>query len=337
MNIHREVVGSAPGPEGHGEHVVESYHLDNGRGLSITVWTYGATLVEVLVPDAGGTTCNVVLRLPALDDYLDRARNPYVGSTVGRYCRSVANGSFVLDGVRHELDRNDGRHHVHGGTEGFDRRLWTARTYRDEDALTLELRLLSPAGDQGYPGAVDVRCRYRIDSGNRLTITFSATTTEPTVVGLTNHAFWNLAGQDRIDGHVLRLNSDRVVRFDEDLIPLAGPAADVLGSDLDFTTARQVGPRRLDNFFPLDDPAWAAELYDPDSGRLMRVSTDHPGVGVYSADGLAAPRTGLCLETGAWPDAPNRPDFPSVRLDPGQNHRHSTVYEFITRRATSRP
>jgi aldose 1-epimerase len=331
VNISSETVGRMPGTGGRPGRPVESYTLDNGSGLAVTVWTYGATLVEVLVPDRDGRTGNVVLRLPGLDDYLDRARNPYVGSTVGRYCRCVAGGRFELDGAEHRLDVNDGRHHIHGGPEGFDRRLWSASTAEGADELSVTLDLHSPAGDQGYPGAVDARCVYRVDRGNRLTIEYSAVCDAPTLIGLTNHAFWNLAGHGRIDDHRLSLNVRRYVPFDADLIPLAGPPAPLDGTDLDFRAPRRIGGQRIDNFFPLDDPAWAAELQDPGSGRLMRVSTDHPGVGVYSADGLAVPRTGICLETGAWPDAPNRPDFPPVRLAPGQTYRRRTVHAFSAR------
>ena len=322
MMIHQMVVGEADSTP------IESYTLDNGIGLAVEVWTWGATLVEVRVPDRSGHIGNVVLRLPDLATYHDRARNPYVGATVGRYCRCVANGRMALDGVVHELDRNDGRHHLHGGSEGFDRRAWSPEAGRDGDQLCLRLSLDSPDGDQGYPGAVRVECDYRIDRENRLLIDYRAITSAPTIIGLTNHAFWNLAGAGEVNGHQLTLNSRLIVPFDDELIPLPGPPRDVTGTKLDFSTTRAISGERLDNFFVLDDPAWAAELHDPGSGRLLQVSTEASGVGVYSADGYSRPRAGLCLETGAWPDAPNRPDFPSARLNPGEVHRSTTVYAF---------
>ena len=330
MLIRRETVGATQGHAGQKPAEVDSYTLDSGHGLAVTVWTYGATLVEVLVPDRNGTTGNVVARLPDLASYEDPAVNAYVGATVGRYCRCVADGRFTLDGVEHRLDRNDGRHHVHGGPLGFDRFVWDAEATQTDELLTLCLRLDSPDGDQGYPGALRAEARYEVDRHGRLTFDFRATTTAATIVGFTNHAFWNLSGTAgrTIDDHRLAINSDRTVAFDADLVPLAGPPRDIAGTDLDHRAARPLGARPLDNFFVLDDPSWAAELSHRASGRTMRVRTDQPGIGVYSGDHYRQPRAGICLETGPWPDAPNRPDFPSVRLDPGRTYHHRTIHEF---------
>ncbi|MEU9123226.1 aldose epimerase family protein [Streptomyces sp. NPDC048506] len=329
-SVRRRVVGTVPSGPGTVAGAVESFTLDNGRGLAVTVWTWGATLVEVLTPDRHGRVGNVVLRLPDLDAYRDRTRNPYVGATVGRYCRCVAQGRLLLDGVVHTLDRNDGAHHVHGGGEGFDRRIWSAESAEDDRGIEVRLTLDSADGDQGYPGAVRAQCGYRVDTANRLTIWYTAVTTAPTVVGLTNHAFWNLAGSGTVDGHRLALNSVRVVPFDAELIPLAGPPHEVAGSELDFGRPRRLGAQRLDTFYALDAPAWAARLHDPRSGRTMSLVTDQSGMGVYSADHSPWPRAGLCLETGPWPDAPNRPDFPSARLDPGEVYRARTTHTFST-------
>ncbi|MEU1786815.1 aldose epimerase family protein [Streptomyces sparsogenes] len=327
--IRRETVGTTAGHAGQGPTRVDAYTLDTGEGLAITVWTYGAGLVEVLVPDREGHPDNVVVNLPDLAAYQDRARNPYVGSTVGRYCRCVADGRLVLDGVTYELDRNDGRHHLHGGGIGFDRYVWQARPEPRGDAAALRLRLDSPDGDQGYPGALSAEVVYEVAPGGRLTFAYEATTTASTVVGLTNHAFWNLAGSGPIDGHTLAVNSTRTTLFDDRLIPLPGPPADIAGGPLDYATPRTVGHHALDNCFVLDDPAWAAELHDPVSGRAMRVVTDQPGLGVYTADGFTGRRrSGICLEAGALPDAPNRADYPPVRLDPGEVYRHRTVHHF---------
>jgi aldose 1-epimerase len=332
MNISREVVGRTRGHSRQEPRTVDSYTLDNQRGLAVTVWTYGATVVEVRVPDRDGAAANVVVRLPDLDGYQDRARNPYLGATVGRFCRSVAGGGFTLDRVAHRLDRNDGRHQVHGGTFGFDRLVWDAEADRDGDRLRLHLTLASPDGDQGYPGDLLAEADYIVDAEGRLTIEYSATTSAPTVVGLTNHAFWNLAGSGTIDGHLLAVNADRALVFDEELIPVPGPPAAVTGTELDFSSPRRIGGDRLDNCFVLDDPGWTAELSDPHSGRTLLLTTDQPGIGVYSGDFFTSrPRSGLCLETGALPDAPNRPDFPTARLDPGDRYRHRTVYAFSVR------
>ncbi|WP_320064512.1 aldose epimerase family protein [Micromonospora sp. RTGN7] len=328
MDVHQELVGHTGEDATGASSPVESYTLSTGDGPAVTVWTYGATLVEVLVPDRAGLLGNVVRRLPDLESYLDRARNPYVGSTVGRYCRGVREARFDLDGVRYDLDRNDGRHHVHGGSTGYDRRVFTARVEGTSDEVGVVLRLVSADGDQGYPGEVTVEVAYRLHRSGRLTFDYRATTTAPTIIGLTNHAYWNLAGGGVVDGHRLAVNAGRSVAFDADLLPVAGPPVDIGGGDLDYRVPRTIGDAALDNFFVLDDPAWAAELADPSSGRRMRVVTDQPGLGVYSADGFSARRGGLCLEAGAWPDAPNRPDFPSVRLDPGETYRQRTVHDF---------
>jgi aldose 1-epimerase len=321
--IDRSVVGRAP--------QVDSYVLTGDDGMVVEVWTYGATLVEVAVPDRHGVLANVCVRLPNLASYLDRARNPYVGATVGRFCRCVSNGEFELDGVLHRLDRNDGKHQVHGGTVGFDRHVWQADASSDGDAAEVRLSLTSPDGDQGYPGTVAVATTYRLSPG---TVTFehSATTTAPTVVGLTNHAFWNLAGSGTIDEHRLRLNAHEAVRFDADLVPLPGPHRDVRGTGLDYRDGRVIGADRIDNCLLLPDDSWAAELSHPGSGRVMRVRTDQPAVGVYTGDWFRQrPRCGICLETGALPDAPNRTDYPSARLDPGQTYRHRTTHTFTVR------
>lgn len=316
--------GPDPGAE------VRSFTLAAGE-LQVTVWTYGATLVEVLVPDRAGRPVNVVCRLPGLAAYEDRGLNAYVGSTVGRFCRGVRDATFVLDGTRHRLDANAGRHHLHGGTDGFDRRVWQPRVEEAPGEVAVVLSLTSADGDQGYPGRVTAETAYRLRADGRLILEHRAVTTAPTIVGLTNHAFWNLAGQGPVDTQVLALNADRIVAFDDELFPLPGPPTPVAGTPLDFRTARRIGATRLDNFFVAAGSDWAAELADEDSGRHMRVTTDQPGLGVYTGDGLFASRAGLALEAGAWPDAPNQRDAPSARLDPGEVYRHRTVHEFTVR------
>jgi aldose 1-epimerase len=329
MDIQRDGIGTVPDGSG-GTTTVHSYTLDTGHDLAIEVWTYGATLVEVRTPDRRGRTANVVRRLPRPADNADRRKNAYHGATVGRYCRCVAGAVLHLDGVPHRLDRNAGDHHIHGGTDGFDRRVWTAEAERDDDRLVLALRLVSPDGDQGYPGELHAETRYVLEEG-RLTFEHSATTTASTAVGVTNHAFWNLAGAGVVDEHVLAVNAERYVAFDAELIPEAGPPVPAGGTSLDYRSPRALGSHRIDNFFVLDDRAWAADLVEPSSGRAMRVVTDEPGVGVYTADHYREPRTGICLETGPWPDAPNRPDFPSARLYPGQRYHRRTTHEFSVR------
>ncbi|MFJ5269872.1 aldose epimerase family protein [Streptomyces sp. NPDC088358] len=332
MNIRKEAVGSTRGHSGQGPTTVDSYTLDTGNGLSVVIWTYGASTVEVLTPDRSGRVDNTVVRLPDLDSYQDRRRNPYVGATLGRYCRMVGDGRIRLDGVEHQLDRNEGTHHVHGGSIGFDRYVWEADAEHRDDELVLRLGLVTPDGDQGYPGTLSAEVVYRVDRDRRLTFEYRATSTAPTMVGLTNHAFWNLAGSGTVDHHRLAVNADRAMVFDSELLPLPQPPAPVAGTALDYREPRPIAGALIDNCFVLDDPAWAAELYDPAGGRAMRVFTDQPGLGVYSADKFTdRPRSGLCLEAGALPDPPGRDTSPFSRLDPGEVYHHRTTHEFLIR------
>jgi aldose 1-epimerase len=328
VQVTRTVVGASSGHRGQAPRDVHGYTLDTGNSFKVTVWTYGAALIEVLTPDRAGRMANVAVRLPTLASYQDRARNHYVGSVLGPYCRCVRDGRFSLDGVVHQLARNEGRHHLHGGPAGLDRFVWDAEAGRDGESLAVRLRLSRPAGDQGYPGALSAEVTYRATAGGRLSLEYRATTTATTIIGLTSHAFWNLSGGGTVNGHQLALNASESVMLDDDLIPLPGRPAFIGGTSLDYRTARPLGDFPLDNFYVLGDPSWAAELHDPCSGRRMRLVTDQPGLGTYTGERLSPSRAGICLQASAWPDAPNRPDFPSCRLDPGQVYRQLTSYAF---------
>jgi aldose 1-epimerase len=337
MRVRRWRVGALAGQD-RASTPVDGYELDTETGFAIEVWTYGATLVEVRVPDRTGSVHNVVLRHADLAGYEgSRAlgANPYVGGTIGRFCRSVRHGRFELDGVQHQLVRNGGNHHLHGGIDGFDQRVWQAEVEQTSEQLALHLRLTSPSGDQGYPGVVRAHTIYRVHRDVRLIIEHRAVTTASTLVGLTNHAYWNLAGTGTIDEHFLQLNASRRVQFDAEQLPAEGPPIPVAGSPFDYSVARPVGV--LDHFFVLDgsresgmsESTWAAELIAPATGRRMRVHTNQPGLAVYTADGYQKrSRQGMTLQTSAWPDAPNRPDFPSVRLDPGGQYFSQTTHLF---------
>jgi aldose 1-epimerase len=328
MRIHRSHVGTTTGHAAEPPAEVSAFRLSTGDGFAVTVWTYGATLTEVSVPDRDGRLANVTTRLTRLRDYEDTKRNGYVGSVLGRYCRCVAGGRFRLDGAEHVLDRNAGSHHLHGGSLGFDKFVWEADAGQDGAAAVVTMRLCRPGGDQGYPGEVSAEVTYSAYPEGRLAIDFAATTTAPTIIGLTSHAFWNLSGGGTVDGHRLAVNASRYLPADLYFIPLPGPPAMVAGTPVDYRAPRMIGPDRLDDFFALDDGDWAAELTDEMSGRALRIASSQPGLGVYSGDGLPRPRAGLCLQASAWPDAPNRPDYPSCRLDPGQLYRERTWCEF---------
>ncbi len=323
-------MGTTAGHELQGPTVVDAYTLDSETGLSVTVWTYGASLVEVRVPDRTGRDDNVVVRCATLADY-EQPRNRFVGSTLGRYARCIAGGVLPLGDVEYQLDRNEGPHHFHGGRLGFDRFVWEAEAQERDGRLALTLRLDRPDGDQGYPGALRAESVYAIDAAGHLTLTHSATTSAPTVVEMTNHAYWNLAGDGAIDDHMLRVAAAGVLLVDDDLIPVDMPVA-VDGTRLDFRRPARLGSARLDHCFALGDASAAAELLHPGSGRRMRIVTNQRGLQVYTGDGLATPRGGVSLQTGGWPNAPRMPGFPSARLDPGQAYRHETTHEFTATR-----
>ncbi|WP_068874047.1 MULTISPECIES: aldose epimerase family protein [unclassified Phenylobacterium] len=328
MKVSRRTVGSFTDPDDGSRHPVEALRAEAEGRLVVEVWTYGATLVEAQTPDRSGRLANVCLTLPDLEAYVDPARNPYIGCVMGRFARCVRNGRLQIDGRLWQLDRNMGPHHFHGGSRGFDRFVWDAEVESSPAHVDLVLRLKRPDGDQGYPGAVEVETRYRVSGDGDLAIEHRAVADAPTIVGLTSHAFWNLAGTGRIDEHRLAVNASRFIAADEAFMPLPGPPRRVDDSPCDLRFPETIGARTLDLCYALDDPGWAARLEHPASGRTMTIETDQPGLAVYSGDHLPARRTGLCLQTGAWPDAPNRPDFPSPRLEAGETYVHYTRYGF---------
>ncbi|XRQ12264.1 aldose epimerase family protein [Actinomadura welshii] len=326
---------------------VERHVLDNGR-LRVAVLTYGATVQRLEVAD--GT--NVVLGLDTLDGYLHRSR--YFGAVVGRYGNRIARGRFTLDGAEYRLPANDGPHSLHGGVRGFDKRVWRVESAGPEDLL---LSLVSPDGEEGYPGELTARVRYRLD-GDALRVEYRATTDAPTVVNLTNHSYFNLAGAGDVRGHVVMLEADRYLPVDEGKIP-TGELAPVAGTPFDFTVPARVDARRggrYDHCYVFTAPARVdarregrydhcfvfaggaaggrATVTDPGSGRFMEVTTTEPGVQFYTGhmlDGAATPFgpfAGLCLETQHFPDAPNRPAFPSAVLRPGETLVSATGYRF---------
>lgn len=293
--------------------------------LRIEVLTVGASLVGVWCPDASGEIANVVLRLDDLDAYRDPARNPYLGSTIGRYANRIAEARFTLDGVEHRLSANDGSSCLHGGADGWAFRVWDVVSH-DEGHVTL--RLVSPDGDQGFPGEVTANVTYRLD-GWTLLFEAGAATTAPTPISMTNHAYWNLGGTGTIDRHGIHLPVERVLEVDDCLAP-TGMAALVAGSALDLRGTQRIGDRRIDRCYWPGLPMQPLQLSHR-SGRTLRLTTDQPSVQVYTGDGLGpplCPRAGVCLEPQQLPDAPNQPTFPPVILRPGETYRHRSSYEF---------
>ena len=336
---------------------VERFRLRGTDGFEAAVITLGATLQALHVPDRHGAPADIVVGHDTLGPYLDHRR--FFGVSVGRYANRIAGGRFALDGVTHTVPANDGPNALHGGPDGFDRRLWTVEAVSDGPAPFVTLGLTSPDGDQGFPGELRARVTYRV-SGSELAITFEATTTRPTVVNLTNHAYFNLAGVEtggEVLDHLLRLHAEAYLPVDAGAIPLAGPAP-VAGTPFDFRAPKPIGcdirvaheqirlGRGYDHNYCLpggrtEAPRLTAHVKHPASGRVMELLTDQPGLQFYSGnflDGTAQGKFGrlhrqsdaFCLEPQTWPDTPNRPDFPSSRLDPGGSYRHVSLYRFST-------
>ncbi|MFF7973439.1 galactose-1-epimerase [Streptomyces sp. NPDC007905] len=301
-------------------------------GLRVRVLSYGGIVQSAEIPDRDGRTADVVLGFPGLDGYLEHPE-PYLGALVGRYANRIAGARFPLDGRTHALAPNDGPHTLHGGERGFDKRVWDAEPVEHGVRLTR----VSPHGEEGFPGRLEVTATYTLEASGALRIVYEAVTDAPTVVNLTNHTYWNLSGAGNAGGHELRLAASRYTPVDPGLIP-TGVLQDVLGSRLDFRTDRKVGSG-YDHNFVLDKGVTrtaeeVAELYDPASGRVLTVATTEPGLQLYTADHLSdpfAPGDGIALETQHFPDSPNRPDFPSTELRPGQVFRSETVYGFSVR------
>ena len=333
---------------------VQRWTLSRG-GTRLAVLSYGGIVQSLEVPDRHGRRVNVSLGFDALDPYL--TATTYFGALIGRYGNRIAGGRFTLDGHDYQLPVNDGPNSLHGGDAGFDKRVWEVTP---SGPAGLTLHRVSPDGEEGYPGTLDVRVDYTLTAEGDLRLDYTATTDAPTVVNLTNHTYFNLAGEGSgsVLGHRLEIAASRYTPVDETLIP-TGELATVSGTPFDFRHAKPVGQdirrnhpqlRRgqgFDHNFVLDKgitsrPRHAATLHDPDSGRVLEVRTTEPGVQFYSGNFLDGSLNGtsgsayrqsdgLCLETQHFPDSPNQPHFPSTVLRPGQTYRSTTVYAFGAR------
>ena len=308
---------------------VTELSLDNGW-MRVAVMTYGATVVAVEVPDRTGERRNVVVRLPDLAAYEAAEGRAYVGSTMGRFARIVPNGELELDGQSHRLTTNDGPHHIHGGPQGFDAKVWKGGATGGEESGRIVMSLRSPDGDQGYPGNLACTAVFELDRENRLTIAFEATTDRTTLCGLSNHVFWNLAGDRTVDDQLLQVNSTRVVESGPDFVP-TGNTVSVAGTDRDFAAERVLKGTAVDNFFAVPAGSWAARLTDPGSGRRLEIGTDQSGMAVYTGEILPEARAGICLQPGPWPYAPGT-SFPSAVLRPGQTYRGRTSFRLSVHR-----
>jgi aldose 1-epimerase len=336
----------------------ELYTLVNANGLKATLTNYGAILVSIEVPDREGNLADVTLGYDTLKGWL--TNTSYFGSTVGRYGNRIAKGKFTLDGKTYTLATNNDQNHLHGGIKGFDKVLWDAKPVKRSGAAGVEFTYTSADGEEGYPGNLKATVTYLLTDNDELRVEFKATTDKPTIVNLVHHSYWNLTGDPKntILDHELMLAADRFLPVDETLIP-TGELRAVKGTPFDFTQATKIGARvnaddqqlKYGNGY---DHCWvlrsqsgkvalAATLHDPSTGRAMDVLTDQPGVQFYGGNFLDGTvtgkggvkyefRTGLCLETQHYPDSPNKPEFPSVVLRPGETYRHTMILRFYVKK-----
>ncbi len=334
---------------------VDLYTLTNAKGVTAKIITYGALLTELHVPDRAGQMADVVLGFKTLDRY--EGDHPYFGGTIGRVANRIAKGRFRLGGQEYTLAANNGPNHLHGGIKGFDKRVWKAQPASVGGVPAVRFTYTSADMEEGYPGMVTATVTYTLTHANELRLEYTATTDKPTIVNLTNHSYFNLAGdgQGTILDHELTIMADRYTPVDDTLIP-TGEIATVRGTVMDFNRATAIGarisevpgpaPGGYDHNYALSHGggvlAMSASVRDPKSGRLMEVLTSEPGVQLYTGnflDGTIAGKAGVayqkhagfCLETQHYPDSINRPNFPPVVLPPGRTFKSTTVYRFSAR------
>lgn len=334
---------------------VDLYVLTNKDGMEVAITNYGGAVVSLKVPDRKRQVADVVLGYDSLDGYVnDKA---YFGALIGRYGNRIAHGQFTLDGVTYKLAKNNGDNTLHGGTRGFNKAVWSAKDISSKAAQALQLNYLSKEGEEGYPGNLNVQVVYSLTDANELKIEYNATTDKKTVLNLTNHSYFNLAGQGNGDilGHQLMIAADRFTPVDAGLIP-TGELRSVAGTPFDFRSKTAIGARinaddeqlklgkGYDHNFVLRGKGalgLAARAGEPNSGRVLEVWTTEPGVQFYTGNFLDGTvhgkegktygfRSAFCLETQHFPDSPNHPDFPSAVLGPGQRFHSLTVYKFAT-------
>jgi aldose 1-epimerase len=335
---------------------VDLYTLTNSRGLVVRAINYGGIIVSLRVPDKAGNLGDIVLGYDNVEGYL---KNPaYFGAIVGRYANRIANAAFTLDGVKYNLTKNDGPNSLHGGANGFNKQLWEAKEFKNDQGVGVGFSYLSKDGEEGYPGNLKVNVSYTLTDENKLILDYEATTDKATPLNLSQHTYFNLAGEGNGDvlGHHVMLNADRFTPVDKTLIP-AGDSRPVQGTPMDFTRPTAIGARINQDYDQLvlghgydhnwlikrkdDSLVRAALVHEPTSGRILEVLTTQPGVQFYSGNFLDGTITGkhghvykqhygFCLETQHFPDSPNHPDFPSTILRRGQTFHSRTVFRFAT-------
>jgi len=346
-SISKEPFGTAPDGQ-----AVEIYTLRNNKGAEARIMTYGGILVSLKVPDKNGQLGDVVLGYDNLDSYVKN--NPYFGALIGRYGNRIARGHFTLDGTTYTLATNNYPNALHGGIKGFDKQVWTATSRESADGPQLVLKYLSKDGEEGYPGNLDVTATYTLMQDNGLRLQYKATTDKDTVLNLTQHSYWNLAGKGDILNHVVMIPADRFTPVDVTLIP-TGELKLVEGTPFDFRTPTAIGARigqddeqlkfggGYDHNWVVNKPigklGLLARVTDPESGRVMEVLSTDNGLQFYSGNFLDGTITGkggwvyqhraaFCMEPQHYPDSPNHPEFPTTELKPGQVYHNTIIYRF---------
>ncbi len=335
---------------------VDLFTVRNAAGVEARIMTYGGVLLSLRTPDRDGRFDDIVLGHESLASHLEKPS--FFGCIVGRYGNRIAKARFTLDGKTYTLAANNGANHLHGGVKGWDKVVWKGTSFERNDAAGVTLTYTSKDGEEGYPGTVKATVRYTLNDKNELAFDYEATTDKPTVINLTQHSYFNLAGDQAADilGHELTIPADRYTPVDETLIPVGG-IQPVAGTPLDFRTATPIGARigaddvqirrgnGYDHNFVLNRAgpglATAAIVYEPKTGRTLEVRTTEPGVQFYTGNFLDAKgkagrvygrRSGFCLETQHYPDSPNQPEFPSTVLRPGKRYHSTTVLAFGVRK-----
>lgn len=332
------------------------YTLTNGHGIAVTISNYGGTITSIKAPDKEGKMEEITLGFDSLGQYLKE--HPYFGALVGRYGNRIAKGKFQLDGKSYTLAANNMGNHLHGGPVGFDKVVWKAEVIERDGLPGLELSYLSPDGDQGFPGNLEVTVVYSLNNNNELSIDYHATTDKKTIINLTNHTYFNLTGNTKRDilDHQVTIYADRFIPVDNTLIP-TGELASVEGTPFDFRRGMTIGEKinaedeqitfggGYDHCWVINRPknsdelVFAAKVVEPTSGRKLEVYTTEPGIQFYTGNFLDGTLTGiggvvyekrfgLCLETEHFPDSPNQPNFPTVTLEPGSSYATRTIYKF---------
>lgn len=348
-DVKKEKYGTTPDGQ-----QVDLYTLTNSHGIEVQVINFGGIITSIRVPDRDGKVADIALGFDNLEGYLEN--KPYFGAIIGRYANRIANGKFTLDGKEYVLAKNNGTNSLHGGIKGFNEVVWTAEPFHEPQGEGVKLTYLSKDGEEGYPGNLKVKVSYTLTDKNELIIDYEATTDKATPINLTNHSYFNLAGEGNGDvlAHQLQLNAESFTPIDKNLIP-TGKIQPVKGTPLDFTQTTAIGARINDPYEQLviahgydhnfvvnrkkDGLQFAARVHEPKSGRVLEVYTTQPGIQLYTGnflDGTVVGKHGhaykqreaFCLETQHYPDSPNHPGFPNTILRPGHAFHSQTVFKF---------